>query len=64
VALVEVGEQAGVDGLPAAGLAAELGVGAFYRAFDRWADPASQRTLTDLTREAFAELRAALVTLG
>jgi AcrR family transcriptional regulator len=49
---------------PAAGLAAELGVGAFYRAFDRWADPASQQTLTDLTREAFAELRAALVTLG
>jgi hypothetical protein len=27
-------------------------------------NPGGQRTLTDLTREAFAELRAALVTLG
>ena len=44
---------------PTATLAAELGVGAFYRAFDRWADPASQQTLTELTREALGQLRAA-----
>jgi len=49
---------------PAAGLAAELGVGAFYRAFERWASSASQETLTDVTRQAFAELRTALATLG
>ena len=42
-----------------AGLAAELGMRAFYRAFDQWADPASQRTLTELTRSALDELRAA-----
>ncbi len=62
-AITDALRQRGVPD-PAAGLAAELGVGAFYRGFDRWADPASQETLTDLTRQAFAELRAALVTLG
>ena len=49
---------------PTATLAAELGVGAFYRAFDRWADPAGQQTLTELTREALGQLRAATATLG
>jgi AcrR family transcriptional regulator len=49
---------------PTATLAAELGVGAFYRAFDRWADPAAQQTLTELTREALGQLRAATATLG
>ena len=47
-----------------AGRAAELGVGAFYRAFDRWADPACLQTLTELTREALGQLRAATATLG
>jgi AcrR family transcriptional regulator len=49
---------------PAASLAAELGVRAFYRAFDRWADPASQQTLADLARQALGELRTAIATLG
>jgi AcrR family transcriptional regulator len=49
---------------PAATLAAELGALAFYHAFDQWADPANPRTLTDLTRQALAELLAATVTLG
>ncbi len=62
-AMADALRQRGVPD-PAAGLAAELGVGAFYRGFDRWADPGSRQTLTELTREAFAELRAALVTLG
>jgi hypothetical protein len=34
------------------------------RAFGQWADPASQQTLTELTRQALAELRAATATLG
>jgi AcrR family transcriptional regulator len=49
---------------PAASLAAELGAGAFYRAFGQWADPAGRETLTDLTRQALGELRTAITTLG
>jgi AcrR family transcriptional regulator len=49
---------------PGASLAAELGILAFYRAFDQWADPASRQTLPDLARQAFADLRAAIATLG
>jgi AcrR family transcriptional regulator len=48
---------------PAASLAAELGIRAFYRAFDQWADPANQQTCTELTRHALDELRAATATL-
>ncbi|MFK4148392.1 TetR/AcrR family transcriptional regulator [Streptomyces sp. NPDC004065] len=49
---------------PAAGLAAELGVRAFDRAFGQWADPAGRHhSLTALTRHAFDELRAALAAL-
>lgn len=48
---------------PAASLAAELGVRAFYRAFDHWSDPANQQTLADLARQALGELRAAIATL-
>jgi len=48
---------------PAAGLAAELGARAFYRAFDQWADPASQQTLADLARQALDALRSAIATL-
>jgi hypothetical protein len=46
------------------GLAADLGVRAFYDAFGRWADPAGDQTLTDLTRQALGELRAALAALA
>lgn len=48
---------------PGAGLAAELGVRAFHRAFDQWADPAARQSLTDLTRQALDELRAAVAAL-
>ncbi len=49
---------------PTASLAAELGIHAFYRAFDQWADPTNQQTFTELTRHALDELRAAAATLG
>jgi AcrR family transcriptional regulator len=49
---------------PAASVAAELGIGAYYRAFDQWADPAGQRTLTELTRRELDRRRAATATLG
>lgn len=49
---------------PAASLAADLAVRAYYEAFEEWADPANQETLAGLTREKLAELRAALATLG
>jgi len=49
---------------PTASLAAELGLRAFDRAFDQWADPASQQTLIELARHALDELRAAAATLG
>ena len=48
---------------PTASLAAELGIRAFYRAFDQWADPANQQTFTELTRHALDDLRAATATL-
>jgi hypothetical protein len=48
---------------PTAGLAAELGIRAFYRAFERWAEPANERPLGDLAREALDELRAAAASL-
>jgi AcrR family transcriptional regulator len=48
---------------PAASLAAELGVRAFYLAFARWADPASQQTFTELARQELHELRAAAAAL-
>jgi AcrR family transcriptional regulator len=58
-------EALGKRGVPdlTASLAAELGIRAFYRAFDQWADPASQRTLTDLARHALDELRVAAAAL-
>jgi AcrR family transcriptional regulator len=48
---------------PAAGLAAELGIRAYYRAYEQWADSASERTLTDFTRHSLDELRAASASL-
>jgi AcrR family transcriptional regulator len=49
---------------PTAGLAAELGMRAFDRAFGQWADPANQEAFTKLTRQALEELRIATATLG
>jgi len=48
---------------PTASLATELGARAFYQAYDTWADPANEQTLTEITREALEELRAAAVRL-
>jgi AcrR family transcriptional regulator len=62
-AMAQALEKRGVPDLKAS-VAAELGIGAFYRGFAQWADPASQQTLTDLTREALDELRAAAATLA
>jgi AcrR family transcriptional regulator len=46
-----------------ADLAADLGVRAFYGAFDRWTSPADPRTLVDCAREVFGELKAAMSVL-
>jgi len=62
-AMTDALEKRGVPDLTA-GLAAELGTRAFYRAFEQWADPASQQTLTGLARHALDELWAATATLG
>jgi AcrR family transcriptional regulator len=55
-------EKRGVPEL-AASLAAELGLRAFDRALEQWASPASHQTLTELTRRALDELRAAAASL-
>jgi AcrR family transcriptional regulator len=60
--LSEALEKRGVPELTA-GLAAELGMRAFDRAFAQWADPASQQPLTELTARALDELRAATAVL-
>jgi AcrR family transcriptional regulator len=49
---------------PAASLAADLGVRAFYSAFGHWSDPANQQTLTDVARQRLDELRVAIAALG
>lgn len=56
----------GKRGVPelTAGLAGQLGAHAFYRAFEQWVDPASERTLTELARQALDELRSAAAALG
>jgi hypothetical protein len=41
-----------------------VGSHAFHRAFERWVDPASKRTLSELAREAVDELRLAAAALG
>jgi AcrR family transcriptional regulator len=61
-AMAQALEKRGVPE-PTASLAAEVGTRAYYGAFDQWADPASQQTLTDLTRRALDELRAAAAAL-
>jgi AcrR family transcriptional regulator len=60
--LSEALEKRGVPELTA-GLAAELGMRAFDRAFAQWADPASQPPLTELTGRALDQLRAATAAL-
>jgi hypothetical protein len=47
-----------------ASLAADLGARAFNRAFDRWIEPSSQQTFTELAREELQALRTAAVALG
>lgn len=49
---------------PVAGIAAELGIRAFYTAYGQWADPADHQGFADLVRQAFDELRGAIATLG
>jgi AcrR family transcriptional regulator len=55
-------EKRGVPDLTA-GLAAELGIRAYYRAYEQWADSPGEQTLTDFTRHSLNELRAASATL-
>ncbi|WBO61528.1 TetR/AcrR family transcriptional regulator [Streptomyces camelliae] len=55
-------EERGVPDLTA-DLAADLGMRAFDNAFDQWVVPANERSLTDLARRAFDELRAAMAFL-
>jgi AcrR family transcriptional regulator len=43
-------------GEPAASMTAEVGMAAFRVAFERWVDAAETRSLSELVREAFAEL--------
>ena len=47
-----------------ASLAADIGSRAFDRAFDRWVEPSSQQTLTELARTELAALRTAALALG
>jgi hypothetical protein len=49
---------------PAAGLAADLGVRAYYDAFARWTESADGRALGEFAREEFGRLRAAIYELG
>jgi AcrR family transcriptional regulator len=48
---------------PAAGLAAELGIRAYYRAYEQWAGSPGEQTLTDFTRRSLGELRTASAAL-
>ena len=48
---------------PTAGLAAEIGIRAYYRAYEQWSVSPSEQTLTDFTRRSLDELRAASATL-
>ena len=57
-AMSEALRERGVPDTPAL-LAAELGVHAFYRAFDRWTEAADRVSFTDLARQTLEELHAA-----
>ena len=56
----------GKRGVPdlSASLAADLGVGAFYRAFGRWVEASSRQSFTDLAREELQALRTAAMALS
>jgi AcrR family transcriptional regulator len=60
-ALADALRQRGVDE-PAASLTAEAGIAVFRIAVDRWVDEANERTLPELVRDSFGQLRA--VTAG
>jgi AcrR family transcriptional regulator len=62
-AMTEALHERGVPNLTAS-LAAELGVRAFYSAYDRWTEPDNQQTFTELARQTLHELRTATATLG
>lgn len=62
-AMTEALQRRGVPE-PAASLAADLGLRAFSRAFDRWIDPVSERTFAELARQELHELRAAAAALA
>lgn len=49
---------------PTAALAAELGVRAFYQAFDRWTEVRDRQTFSAVARRVLDELRTAITTLG
>ena len=49
---------------PAAFVAAQLGVGAFARGWDRWIDPATGESYSALARAALRELQDAATSLG
>ncbi|MFI5845965.1 TetR/AcrR family transcriptional regulator [Catenuloplanes sp. NPDC051500] len=49
---------------PAATLAADLGVRAFHRSFDRWIDPPNSTPLPDLAREELRLLHTTATTLA
>lgn len=55
-------EKRGVPDLTA-GLAAELGIRAYYRAYEQWADSPGEQTLADFARRSLSELRAASAAL-
>jgi len=55
-------ELRGVPDLTAE-LAAELGIGAFYRGYEQWAGSPGEQTLTEFTRRSLDELRAASAAL-
>ena len=48
-------------GNPTASLTAEAGIAVFKIAFERWVDQDNQRDLSQLIRESFDELKAAIV---
>jgi hypothetical protein len=61
-ALTTALQKRGVPDLTA-GLAAELGIRAYYRAYEQWADSPGEQTLTDFTHRSLDEVRAASATL-
>ena len=58
-AIAEALRRRGV-GDPAASLTAETGIAVFKIAFERWVDEDNQRDLSQLIRESFDELKAAI----